>query len=522
VTLKVVLAVLQAAILAAGLSLLGALVVESFERSLRSDADDLLIARADALEVAIRSLARDQLDPVTGVDPSLVELNPFTTPGVFVEIWDREGRPVAVSPGLTKVGFPRSAGMLAAVARGEPHLESAPAGDGQRVRIYTRPNVEGGRVLAVVRVGESLQPIDHALNDLLRPLIVGGALVLVACLVATWQVVSRAIQPLESIAGTAERIAETGDISVFVEPEGTAETRRLATAFNRMIERINRLLEAQRQMLADTSHELRNPLTVIRTDLDLLGRDLDPETRQEVAVEAQEEAERMSRLVADLLYLTREEQAEHGPVELVRLDRLVAEVVERLAQIAPNHHVQIRHVEPVTINGTTDRLRQLIANLVENAIRYSPEGGSVTVDVRPIGAGLARLEVADTGIGIAPEHLPRVFDRFYRVDPARGRTTGGTGLGLAIVKRVAEAHGGMVQVESAPGVGSTFSVTLPLAPDPAADPPTDSGEATVARSPSTPPGRGSPAAPAAAPSGRAADSPPAATRLPTDRQAPHP
>jgi signal transduction histidine kinase len=520
VTLKVALALLQAAILAAGLSLMGALVVESFERSLRSDADDLLIARADALDVAIRARARDELEVVPGVDPALIELNPFAMPGLLVEIWDREGRQVAASAGLSKVGFPRSAAMLTALARGEAHLETVPAGDGQRVRLYTRPIVEGGRTVAVVRVGESLQPIDQAVHDLLRPLIVGGAFVLLACIVATWHVVSRAFEPLESIAATAERIAETGDVSVAVEPEGTAEIRRLATTFNRMVERINRLLDSQRQLLADTSHELRNPLTVIRTDLDLLGRDLDPETRQEVAAE-QEEAERMSRLVADLLYLTREEQADHGPVELVRLDRLASEVVERLAQIAPDHEVRVRHTEPVTVSGTADRLKQLIANLVENAIRYSPEGGSVIVDVRSIGAGLARLEVADDGIGIAPEHLPRVFDRFYRVDPARSRATGGTGLGLAIVKYVAESHGGMVQVVSEPGVGSTFSVTLPLAPDaPFDESSADPGGATSAYPPSTLPGRGSPTDPAAAPSGRAADSPPVARQSPTDRQAP--
>ena len=131
-------------------------------------------------------------------------------------------------------------------------------------------------------------------------MMLGGILILVACIVATWVVVSRALEPLESIAATAERIALTGDVSLTVQPEGTGEVRRLAVAFNSMIERLRRLLESQRQLLADTSHELRNPLTVVRTDLDLLGRDLDRDTRQEVAAEAAEEAERMSRLVADL------------------------------------------------------------------------------------------------------------------------------------------------------------------------------------------------------------------------------
>jgi signal transduction histidine kinase len=388
--------------------------------------------------------------------------------------------------------------------------------------------VEDGRRIAVVRVGESLQPIDHALRDLFRPLVVGGVLVLLACIVATWQVVSFAFEPLETIAETAERIATTGDISLTVRPEGTREARRLATSFNRMVERLRHLLDSQRQLLADTSHELRNPLTVIRTDLDLLGRDLDLETRQEVAAEAQEEAERMSRLVADLLYLAREEQTEQEALEHVRLDRLAAEVVERLQQVAPEHAVAVGRADALTVAGSPDRLRQLVTNLVENAIRYTPAGGHVTVDVYPERAGAARLDVRDDGVGIAREHLPRVFDRFYRVDPARGRTTGGTGLGLAIVQRIAESFGGSVEATSEPGAGSTFSVTLPATSSvtlPATSVPAEdgaAGAATPGSSAPIPPGPASPGDRAAAPSGRGGDSRPAATPPSPDRRSPHP
>jgi signal transduction histidine kinase len=515
VSLKAILALMQAAILAAGLALLGALVVESFERSLRADADDLLAARADAVEAAVRARAHAFTDSDTlsdlDLDPST--FNAYSSPGLLFEVWDAEGRLVAAAPGLPPGGLPWSNDARGAVMRGQPHLDSAPSEGGHWVRVLTRPVTDGSRLLAIVRVGESLQPIDHAVADLLRPLIAGGVLILGACIVATWVVVSRALEPLESIAATAERIALTGDVSLAVQPEGTGEVRRLAVAFNRMVERLRTLLESQRQLLADTSHELRNPLTVVRTDLDLLGRDLDPDTRQEVAAEAAEEAERMSRLVADLLYLTREEHAERGPSEPVRLDRLVADVVERLQQVAPDHEVRVADAEPVTVLGVRDRLHQLVTNLVENGIRYTPAGGHVAVSVRMFGDRTARLDIVDDGIGIPPEHLPRVFDRFYRVDPARARATGGTGLGLAIVKHVAEAHGGAVEATSEPGVGSTFSVLLPAEPLPA--------EAPRSASPSsTSPGPGAPADPAAAPSGRAAGSPPAETRPTTDRPAP--
>jgi len=516
VTLKAVLALMQAAILAAGLALLGSLIVESFERSLRSDADDLLGARADALEAAVRARTqvRADADALNDLELDPSAFNAFSTPGLLFEVWDADARLVAKAPGLPIDGLPWSREARAALLHGRQHLESAPSEGGHWVRVLTRPVVEGGRPVAVVRVGESLQPIDHAVGDLMRPLIVGGILILVACIVATWVVVSRALEPLESIAATAERIALTGDVSLTVEPEGTGEVRRLAVAFNRMIERLRRLLESQRQLLADTSHELRNPLTVVRTDLDLLGRELDSETRQEVAAEAAEEAERMSRLVADLLYLTREEHVERGPAEPVRLDHLADEVVDRLQQVAPDHHVRLGHADPVIVLGNRDRLHQLVTNLIENGIRYTPTGGHVTVHVRIADVSAARLEVIDDGIGIAPEHLPRVFDRFYRVDPARARTTGGTGLGLAIVKHVAESHGGTVEAASEPGAGSTFTVTLPAEPVAAESAPTLASPGPTCRD------LDSPADPAIVPSGRAAGSQPAETPPTTDHPAP--
>ncbi len=519
--LKVVLALLQAGILAAGLALLGTLVVEAFERSLRTDADDLLAARADVVEASVRAWVQATGDTggVRYVEPDPPELDAFAAPGLFFEVWTEDGQRVSASPGLPPNGLPWSADARAALSRREPLLESAPTGTGPRVRILTRPILDGGRLIAVVRAGESLQPIDFAVNDLLRPLIVGSLLILVASTSVTWLVVSRTLEPLESIAATAELIAATGDVSLLVERGGTAEVRQLATSFNRMIERLSALLDTQRQLLADTSHELRNPLTVIRTDLDMLGRDLDTDTRQEVAAEAAEEAERMSRLVADLLYLSREERIGRGAEDVVALDVLAADVVERLRQVAPDHEVRVGRREPVFVLGHADRLHQLVTNLIENAIRYTPSGGHVRVDVSRTVDGRALLDITDDGIGIAPEHLPRVWDRFYRVDPARARATGGTGLGLAIVKHVAESHGGSVTAQSTPGAGSTFSVVLPATSVSAELPgesPTPSGPTPTLPAPDSPAGR------AAAPSARTADSPPAGTRPMPDHLAPHP
>jgi signal transduction histidine kinase len=518
-TLKAILALLQIAILAAGLALLGALVVESFDRTLRADADALLAARVDAIESTVRGLAQsgDNAPTLEDIDPNTSGFEAFSQPRLFVEVWDGEGRLVVRSPGLPPNGLPWSTDFWAALSRGDSLIESIRVENGPRVRVISRPIFEADRLIAVVRVGESLQAIDRAVSDLMRTLTFGGLLVLLACIIATWLVVSRALEPFESIAATAERIAVTGDVSLTVEPRGTAEVKRVAIAFNRMVERLQRLLETQRQLLADTSHELRNPLTVIRTDLSLLGRDVDPEIRQEVAAEAEEEAERMTRLVGDLLFLAREEQSALGPAEHVRLDLLVDEVVERLQQVAPEHAVWLRQADAATVPGNRDRLHQLVTNLIENGIRYTPAGGHVTVDVTLTEGGTARLDVIDDGVGIAPEHLSRVFDRFYRVDPARGRSTGGTGLGLAIVKHVAESHGGSVSTISDPGVGSTFTVTLPaVEPSALPSPPMSAGSPSRSSDPD------SPGVPAAAPSGHAADSLPVETRSTPDRPAHRP
>lgn len=524
-TLKAILALTQVAILAAGMALLGTLVVESFERTLRTDADQLLLARADALEATVAGMLQTGASDPSNLEPNSTGFDAFSEPRLFFEVWDGEGRTIAASPGLPPGGLPWTEQTRASITAGQPSIESIPVDDRRRARVVTRPIVEQGRTVAVVRIGESLQAIDQAVSELLRPLTAGSVLVLLVCIVATWLVVSRALAPLEEMAATAQRIAATGDISLSVRPEGTAEVRRLATSFDHMIERLRRLLDTQRQLLADTSHELRNPLTVIRTDLDLLGLDLDAETRQEVAAEAQEEAERMSRLVADLLFLSREEEAAVGTAEPVRLDRLAEEVVERLKAIASDRDVRADATTPVTVLGNQDRLRQLVTNLVENAIRYTPAGGHIRVRVLASDGATARLEVADDGIGIPPEHLPRVFDRFYRVDPARSRATGGTGLGLAIVKHVVDVHGGSVTAESTLGVGSTFIVTLPTAPEDAAVPDAgmlDDEDARSASFPPTTPAPESLADPATALSARAADSPPAETPPTADRPAPRP
>jgi two-component system OmpR family sensor kinase len=460
VSLRTRLTLLQALILVVGLVLLGMLLVGTLERALLSEVDEVVSLRAAAVADEVRATAPGGLEndaPGPQLDPELPE--EIAAPGVYVQILSPDGRVLRSSRNLPGGSLPGAESALADTRAGRQRLETVSVAGSERLRLLTVPVERPDRSLTVVRVGQSLHHVDAVLRGLLRVLGGVGAVILLGAIAATWILVGRALSPLERIAATAERIATTGDVNVQVSATQSGEVGRLGRSFNRMVERLRRLIELQRQLLADTSHELRNPLTVIRTDLDLLKESLDQDTRQEVAAEAEEVARRMSRLVDDLLLLARHEATSPAELLSVNLEALAREAVDRFRQLAPEHTIDLE-TEPVAVRGDPDRLRQLVANLLDNAVRYTPPGGRVGVEVARDGAQ-ACIAVEDTGVGIEPEHLPKIFDRFYRVDPARSRATGGTGLGLAIVKHVAETHGGHVRAESEPGRGTRFTVTLP-------------------------------------------------------------
>jgi two-component system phosphate regulon sensor histidine kinase PhoR len=228
-----------------------------------------------------------------------------------------------------------------------------------------------------------------------------------------------------------------------------------------------RLHQIRRDFVANVSHELKTPLAAIRGYAETLvdGAVEDPETARRFSARILEQCRRLGELLDDLLTLSRLESTEPfratAPVELAEL---AAEAVDLVAERAAARRVTVTlsAPEPLTVDGDAEGLMRLLSNLLDNAVKYNREGGTVEVRLARDG-GEARLEVRDEGIGIPPAHLPRIFERFYRVDRGRTREEGGTGLGLAIVKHVAQAHGGRVEVTSEPGRGSTFRVHLPLA-----------------------------------------------------------
>ncbi len=279
-------------------------------------------------------------------------------------------------------------------------------------------------------------------------------------------VINRLLQPLDNITEAALRITKADDLSLRLPDTGRRdEIGNLTMVLNRTLERLERLFHARQRFLADVSHELRTPLTTIRGNVDLMRRigEADPEILDVVS----DELDRMTRLVGDLMTLAR---ADTGGLPIQRqpvdLDTIFLDVYRQVQSIDQDVHISLEEVDQVGVMGDPDRLKQLILNLVDNAIKYTPAGGKVTMSLSKED-GRSHLVVKDTGIGIPAADLPHIFDRFYRVDKARTRAQGGSGLGLSIAKWIVEAHGGRIEVESEVGQGTTFSVHLPILKRPA-------------------------------------------------------
>jgi signal transduction histidine kinase len=249
------------------------------------------------------------------------------------------------------------------------------------------------------------------------------------------------------------------------------ELERLSVSLNQMISRLEEAIHGSKQFLADASHELRTPLTVMRGELESLAQDgqLGRETREALG-SALEEVERLAKIVEGLFALSRLDAGE-APTEWVRFDlaELAATTADQMSLLAEDKQVSVacETFRDVTVEGDRARLKQVVVNLLDNAIKYTPSGGHIALSVRREGA-YAVLDVIDNGIGIPAEALPHVFKRFFRVDGSRSREQGGAGLGLSIVKSICSAHGAVIEVTSAPGRGSTFRIKQPLAGDAAA------------------------------------------------------
>lgn len=459
-SLRLRLTLLTGLLAAATLFLFALVFYLLLQANLLSATDVDLRGRADLVSAALDSADVSQGAADLGTTPELVEL---ATPGIYVELITVDGAVQATSRNFPEGRLPADLALIAAARGGQSALTTVTTEGGDRLRLLITSIQSGVQSGSVLIVAESLEPLHRTLAQARTLLLIGGALAVVLAIGGAALLTNRALAPIARLTRVAAGVAATGQYHERVPlPRYADEIQQLALTINTLIATVETTLDQQRQLLADTSHELRSPLTVVLANLNLLRRDLEPGERELSITEATDEARRMRRLVNELLLLAESDRARAIAQAPVRLDVLVEESVASAARQAPTHTLQARVSSPVVVMGDEERLQQLMRNLLDNATRHTQPGTSVEVRLETVDAS-AQIAVVDTGSGIPAEHLPHIWDRFYRVDKARSRAGGGTGLGLAIVKFIAEAHGGSVQVESTPQRGTTFTIMLPLA-----------------------------------------------------------
>jgi two-component system sensor histidine kinase MprB len=351
----------------------------------------------------------------------------------------------------SQYGIPVSSTDRAVATSGGDATFSDVDSHGTSLRVLTQPLATGG----AIQVARSLEDTDHTLDTLIIILaaVSAGGIALAAALGPF--VARTALAPAGEVSDAAEEVARTHDLTHRIEVRGDDELGRLAASFNEMMAGLQLSEAAQRRLVADASHELRTPLATLRTNIETLGRteDLDPEERKRLVADVTQELEEMTELVGDIVELARAPGQDAVARQDVALDELTRDAIERAQRRAREMRFDQR-LEPSIVNADAQRLGRAISNMLDNACKWSPEGGEIEVQVAD-----GRVTVRDHGPGFPADDLDKVFDRFWRADEARG--TPGSGLGLAIVQRVAEEHGGRATAENAVEGGALISLELP-------------------------------------------------------------
>jgi two-component system OmpR family sensor kinase len=380
---------------------------------------------------------------------------------VYYQIWDNNGRLHSSSPGLGQinqpfdpVGYQLKQSIYRDTMVQKVHL-----------RVLNVPLEAGARPIGTLQVAASMTMVESTRQSLVQTIMIIALIAILFAAVLSWFFNGQALSPLVDITESALRISGADDLSQRLPQRGSGndEMGRLVTAFNETLGRLEQLFTSQQRFLADVSHELRTPLTVIKGNVDLMRRmkQVDEESLDTI----EDEADRLTRLVGDLLL---EAQAESGKLPLhfapLELDTLLLEVFKEMRILARERvKLKLPDIDQIMINGDRDRLKQVLINLIANAIKYTPQGGEVVLSLGKVG-GRARLIVRDTGQGIPSEDLPHIFERFYRAEKSRTRSKiGGFGLGLSIAYWIVNRHGGQIEVDSKEGKGTTFCIYLPLA-----------------------------------------------------------
>ncbi len=498
-------------ILALALLFFGYIVYNQASQRAYADLDTTLSSRADSVKLGKDILIMNG----TSSPISLPGVDGLAPEGIAIEVLDSRLHLLASNTlGASEPYYTSVAGLAPSPVPWDAHAahsmlqRPAPTDgsslamfstityQGQQVRVYTLLSNDFGQE-HLIQTARSEQDIQQSLSNLRTLLLQGAALVLLFAFCGGWLLTWGALAAVRRITRTAQAISASQDFSRRV-PSGAGvghdELSTLAATFNQMLANLQEAYQRQQRFVADASHELRAPITSIRCNLDLLARatDLPPEEVQAALHDTQAEADRMGRLVNDLLILARadaspSQQGQAGKempedndykkfekVQTVDLDSLLLEVFR---QYRPERQqtdgyedgnkreqgprLVLQHITPAQVSGNADQLKQALVALLDNALKYTPYEGTVSLSLT-VEHTDAIIKVSDTGIGILPADLPHIFERFYRADRARTRDRGGSGLGLSIAQSIVQEHQGSIEVESTPGRGSTFMVRLPV------------------------------------------------------------
>jgi heavy metal sensor kinase len=396
---------------------------------------------------------------------SEIELSYIPEEGVFWRVLNDQGQ------SLVDPGYFDDATFNASLTDFEyAQLENAELADGTPVRLYTAPFIIEHAGRGLVQVAESYRHIQDVQRQLIALLAIGIPLTLLASSAGGWFLASSALDPIDRITRAAQQISARDLHQRLNLDLPNDEVGRLAATFDQMLERLENSFEQQKRFIADASHEMKTPLTILKGDVEVaLNRPRSAEAYRETLENVNQTTDQLIALVQELLLLARaDNQQGILKLEYLNLTELLSEQGSGLFSKAIKHDVDLNFDVPDVLVVEADRgkLNRLFMNLIDNAIKYSRPGDSVRVSAA-IEHGQACIKVADTGPGIPAEHLPYLFDRFYRVDKARSRVssngqTSGAGLGLSIVKWLTHAHHGQIEVASMVESGTTFTVRLPL------------------------------------------------------------
>jgi two-component system OmpR family sensor kinase len=402
----------------------------------------------------------DRSEPINSADVSS---------DILARVLDAQGTVQGVTPAFEHISVPRES--ITFPLHGIPWQATVQSEDGQAVRVYSRALTDDGQAIAIIQVGASLAQFNEAISSLLFGFLLLVPIVLCLGAIGSYMLASRTLRPIRQVIQTTRHI-QAGDLHQRVSlPVPHDEVRLLALTLNEMLTTLDEAFTRERRFVADASHELRTPVAAIgsMTDVALL-QTRTPEQYIQTLHHINTEVERLGLLLTDLLALARADEGQtHLQCESLSLNALVHTVITTIEPLATTQGLLLQlqeEEEAITLFADEARVVQMLMNLLENAIRYTPPGGSITITLDKE-LHYARIQIQDTGQGIEAAHLPHIFERFYRADPLSS-AKGGSGLGLSIVDWIVHAHAGTITVKSEPGQGTLFTILFPLEGPPVA------------------------------------------------------